>query len=118
MNEHTELFGKLNFLVDGFPRSIENWNGWQEIFGNEEKNMPIMLFFECPIEILEERIMKRAKYSGRSDDNVESLRKRFNTYKEETMPTVEIFKVAGKAIQVDTSNARPEVYKLVHEKLA
>ena len=65
--------------------------------------MPSMLFFECPLPVLEERILKRAKYSGRSDDNVESLRKRFNTYKEETMPTVEIFRGAGKAVEVDTS---------------
>ena len=58
----------------------------------------MMLFFECPLDVLEARILGRAKYSGRSDDNVESLRKRFNTYKDETMPTVEIFRAAGKAV--------------------
>lgn len=98
MNEFTETAGKLNFLIDGFPRSIENWTGYQEIFGKEEKNMPLMVFFECPLEELEKRILGRAKYSGRSDDNVESIRKRFNTYKDETMPTVEIFRAAGKAV--------------------
>jgi UMP-CMP kinase len=25
--------GKLNFLVDGFPRSLENWNGYRKFFG-------------------------------------------------------------------------------------
>jgi len=98
MNECIANTGKLNFLIDGFPRSIENWQGYQEIFGKEEKNMPLMVFFECPLEELEKRILGRAKYSGRSDDNVESMRKRFNTYKEETMPTVEIFRKVGKAV--------------------
>jgi len=112
MNENTVTSGKVNFLIDGFPRSLENWNGYQEIFGKEEKDMPTMVFFECPLEELEKRILGRAKYSGRSDDNVESMRKRFNTYKEETMPTVEVFRKAGKACQVDTSKSRQDVYKL------
>jgi UMP-CMP kinase len=38
-----------------------------------------MLFFECPLKQLTDRILARAKYSGRSDDNVESLTKRFKT---------------------------------------
>jgi len=57
-----------------------------------------MIFFECPLEVLEKRILGRAKYSGRSDDNVGSMRKRFNTYKDETMPAVEIFRKVGKAV--------------------
>jgi len=98
MNDFIANTGKLNFLIDGFPRSIDNWNGYQEIFKKEEKDYPTMIFFECPLEELEKRILGRAKYSGRSDDNVESMRKRFNTYKDETMPAVEIFRKVGKAV--------------------
>ncbi|GMH64433.1 hypothetical protein TrST_g2498 [Triparma strigata] len=112
-----EETGIVNFLVDGFPRSLENWAGWQEVFGAESA-MPTMLFFECPLPVLEERIMGRAKYSGRSDDNVESLRKRFKTYKDETMPIVEVFREAGKVVDVDSSKPREEVWDLVKEKLA
>lgn len=68
--------------------------------------MPTMLYFECPMEVQEVRILKRAKYSGRSDDNLESLKLRFATYKEETMPIIETFTEAGKCVQVDTSMER------------
>lgn len=119
MTDVTQLTGKINFLIDGFPRSLDNWRGYKDVFGiTSDADMPTMLFFECPLAKLEQRILKRAKYSGRSDDNVESLRKRFNTYKEETMPTVEIFRKAGKAVEVDTSNEREAVYKLVCSKLS
>jgi len=64
----------------------------------KEAEMPIMLFFECPMEEQEKRILKRAKYSGRNDDNLESLKKRFVTYKEETMPIIQTFTDAGKCI--------------------
>ena len=101
MDDVIKTTGKVNFLIDGFPRSLENWNGYKEVFGiKDDSEMPTMLFFECPLPVLEARILKRAKYSGRSDDNVESLRKRFNTYKEETMPTVDIFR---KAVNVSKS---------------
>lgn len=45
-----------------------------------------------------------------SDDNVESLTKRFKTYKDETMPIVELFKQRGKCIEVDTGQKRDVVY--------
>ena len=61
MTEVTKATGKCNFLIDGFPRSIENWNGYKEVFGiKDNSKMPTMLFFECPLEVLEKRVMKRA----------------------------------------------------------
>jgi adenylate kinase family enzyme len=82
MAEVTNATGKVNFLIDGFPRSIENWDGYKEVFGiTTNAQMPTMLFFECPLPVLEKRVLGRAEHSGRSDDNIESLRKRFNTFK-------------------------------------
>jgi len=109
--------GKNNFLVDGFPRSLENWSGWQTVYGAEAV-MPHMLFFECPLEVLEKRILGRAQYSGRSDDNVESLRKRFTTYKDETMPIVDVFRAATKCTELDSSTPREEVWASVKNALA
>jgi len=77
-----------------------------------------MLYFECPYPVLEQRILGRAKYSGRSDDNVESMKSRFDTFKAQTLPTVEFFKGEGKCIEVDTSQDRQTVYALVVEQLA
>lgn len=110
--------GDNNFLVDGFPRSLDNWAGWQGIFGGGAEAMPTMLFFECPLPVLEARILKRAKYSGRKDDNIESLRKRFATYKGATMPTVDVFRAAGKVVDVDSSKPRTEVWALVKQALS
>ena len=64
------------------------------------------------------RILGRAKYSGRKDDNIESLRIRFETYKNETMPTVNIFDEKNNLVKLDSSLKRTEVYELVKSKLA
>jgi UMP-CMP kinase len=108
--------GNLNFLVDGFPRSLDNLEGWFEVYGREAE-LPGMLYFECPYDVLEKRILGRSKYSGRSDDNVESLKLRFDTFKAETLPTLELFKSLNKVVEVDASQTREQVYALVAKHL-
>ncbi len=117
MEKVTRTTGKTNFLLDGFPRSLDNLEAWYEIFGREAE-LPKMLYFECPYEILEKRVLGRAKFSGRSDDNVKSLKQRFDTFKAETLPTVEVFKSKNKCIEIDASQDRQTVYNLVSSHLA
>lgn len=117
MEHVTRTTGRNNFLLDGFPRSLDNLEGWYEIFGRDVE-LPKMLYFECSYDVLEKRIMGRAKYSGRSDDNVESMKRRFDTFKAETLPTVELFKSKNKCVEVDTSLDRQAVYALVVDHLA
>lgn len=116
MDDAMRTAGKTNFLLDGFPRSMDNMEGWYEIFGRDTE-LPRMLYFECPYEVLEERILGRAKYSGRSDDNAESMKLRFDTYKAETLPTLELFKSKDKVEEIDASQSREEVYARVKENL-
>lgn len=117
MENITRTTGKRNFLLDGFPRSLSNLEGWYEIFGRDAE-LPKMLFFECPYAVLEKRILGRAKYSGRSDDNLESVKLRFDTFKAETLPTVELFREKNKCVEIDTSQDRQAVYARVSENLA
>lgn len=108
--------GRVNFLLDGFPRSLDNMEGWYEIFGRDAE-LPRMLHFECPYEVLEKRILGRAKYSGRSDDNVQSMKLRFDTFKAKTLPTLELFKSKDRVVEVDASQSRVDVYELVRSSL-
>ena len=109
--------GKRNFLLDGFPRSLDNMEAWHAAYGRQSE-LPKMLYFECPYDVLEQRILGRAKYTGRSDDNVESLKLRFDTFKAETLPTVDLFRSAKKCVEIDTSSDRQSVYKTVCKHLA
>lgn len=117
MENLTRTTGQRNFLLDGFPRSMTNMDGWYEVFGKSAA-LPTMLYFECPYEELEKRILGRAKYSGRSDDNIESLKLRFDTYKAKTLPTVEYFRDKNKCVEIDSSQDRETVFKQVISKLA
>ena len=84
--ESMEVEG-LHRPMPGFPRSLPNLDVWYQIFGPDAE-LPQMLYFECPFEELEKRVLGRAKYSGRGDDNIESLKLRFDTFKQRIVTLV------------------------------
>lgn len=49
---------------------------------------------------MEQRVMNRAKTSGRTDDNLESLRKRFKTFENDTLPIINIFEKNDQLVKV------------------
>lgn len=68
--------GRVNFLVDGFPRNKDNLDGWKEVMG-DSAHVHFVLFFDCPEDVMEARLIERGKTSGRADDNIESIKKRY-----------------------------------------
>ena len=80
------------FLVDGFPRNDDNLSGWCRFMAANKPAIADLwgvLVYQCPEKVLEERILERAKLSGRSDDNLESVRKRFKTFQDQTQPIID-----------------------------
>ena len=75
------------------------------------------LFFECGEDVLQDRLLKRGKTSGRADDNPESIKKRFKTFLETSMPVVEYFETKGKVVRIDGTREPEVVYEDVKRKL-
>ena len=110
----TNFPNNKKFLIDGFPRGQENLDLWTKIVG-DSVDVPFVLFFEANEDTMMERILERAKTSGRSDDNAESLKKRFATFNAESVPIVEFFDKKGKLRRVDALASIDEVYAKVLE---
>ena len=101
--------GSKKVMVDGFPRNKDNLDGWNEQMGGKA-DVDFVLFLKCGRETCTERILKRAETSGRTDDNLESLRKRFDTYVNQTMPIIEHFEKVGKVRTIDAEHNPEEVF--------
>jgi len=107
----SEIGDQSIFLVDGFPRNEDNLSGWCRFMtraakDNKEEDTGIadlwgVLVYQCPEEVLEQRILERAKDSGRSDDNLESVRKRFKTFQDQTQPIIDELDDISKRLQKD-----------------
>ena len=104
--------GKKKFLVDGFPRSKDNLDSWYTVMG-DECILKMALVFDCPEAVLEERLLNRGKTSGRSDDNIESIKKRFTTFKNESAPVINEFRRMGQVKVIDSTPPPDVVYSKV-----
>ncbi|XP_017769056.1 PREDICTED: UMP-CMP kinase [Nicrophorus vespilloides] len=103
--------GTDKFLIDGFPRNQDNLDGWNRRVAEKVKLL-FVLFFDCSLEICTDRCLSRgAAGSGRSDDNLESLKKRFNTYVNETKPIIEHYEQINLVKRVDASKTQEDVFE-------
>ncbi|XP_058449609.1 UMP-CMP kinase [Malaya genurostris] len=112
MNKTRESTGNDKFLIDGFPRNEDNLQGWNNKM-SEKVLLQFVLFFECSEDQCIQRCLKRGESSGRSDDNLESLKKRFNTYLNDTMPIVDHYKKQDLVRTIDAIAGPDEVFEKV-----
>lgn len=105
------------FLVDGFPRNEDNDSGWHEVMGNSIE-LAGVLHFVVEEEALIARIQERSQSSGRTDDNMETLRKRLQQYQEGNIPIVERYAQQGLVITINGLQEIEAVYEEVKRGLA
>lgn len=133
MKDAIENEKKFNFLIDGiypcrlkisisndilishlgFPRQMDQGVKFEE----DVCPSKVTLFFECPEEVMLKRLLKRGETSGRSDDNIESIKKRFRTFIETSYPVVEYFEKLGKVVRIDATDTPEVVYARVKKEL-
>lgn len=100
--------GNDKFLIDGFPRNEENRAAFESVTGIVPE---FVLFFDCPEEEMEKRLLGRNQ--GRDDDNIETIRKRFNVYLESSLPVIEYYNSKGKVRKIDAAKPIEEVFEAV-----
>ena len=109
--------GKNNiFLIDGYPRNQDNIDGWNEVFGTNY-TLISSIILGCSEEQLEKRLLGRAKSSGRSDDKIEVIKKRFKVYVEQSQPIEAKLKEMGPFIEVQATGTIDEVFQQIANQL-
>jgi UMP-CMP kinase len=103
---------QTKFLIDGFPRGVENCSVWEEQMANIS-SIKCVLFMECPEDVLTARLLERGKTSGRNDDNIDTILKRFRTFKTESMPIVEMYEKKGLSKTIVADRSVEDVYNEV-----
>lgn len=101
------------FLIDGFPRKMDQAHKFEESVCPAK----LVLFYDCPEKVMESRLLERGKTSGRSDDNAESIRKRFRTFIDTSMPVIDYYEKIGKVIKVDATPTPDKVFAKTEELL-
>ncbi|KAK5937021.1 adenylate kinase [Knufia obscura] len=126
------------FILDGFPRTVAQANGLDDMLQNNNKPLKHAVELQIDDQLLVDRITGRLIHpaSGRSyhkvfnppkdsmkddvtgepliqrsDDNAEALKKRLVTYHDQTAPVVAYYKKAGIWSGIDASKDPGTVWK-------
>ncbi len=135
---------KAGFILDGYPRSIEQaemLDGILKEINGEEMSLKV-LYFDIPIDNLIERIIFRrscpacgkifniktmpmadttkcdicgAELVQRADDTEEIAKARFETYFSQTAPLVDFYEKRGELVRIIATGTIDEVYSKLME---
>jgi 23S rRNA (adenine2503-C2)-methyltransferase len=85
------------FILDGFPRTIEQAKALSEIF----KAMGFDSIKIITLSANEDEIVRRLLKRGRTDDTEEIIRKRMKVYCETTYPIIDYYKGNARVIEIN-----------------
>uniref|UniRef100_A0A7I5EDQ0 Adenylate kinase isoenzyme 1 n=1 Tax=Haemonchus contortus TaxID=6289 RepID=A0A7I5EDQ0_HAECO len=101
------------FLIDGYPREVKQG----EQFEKEIQEAKSVIYFDVPENVMVERLMHRAKTSGRADDNIDTIKKRLKTFRDATAPVVKYYEEKKKLIQIKAQGTIDEIFAMVVKHL-
>ena len=94
--------GYAGFLLDGFPRTLEQAKDLDKILSDRGEKVNGVISIMISDETIRQRIAHRAAIEGRADDaSEETISNRIATYHERTEPLIEYYRKAGKYFEAD-----------------
>lgn len=88
-------------ILDGFPRTTAQAAALDNLLKEFNGQINVVPFVNVEIEILVERLKKRAEIEGRADDNEETIRNRMRVYKEQTSPLLDYYSSKNLLVEID-----------------
>ena len=137
---------KNGYIIDGFPRNIEQANEYDKILERLGYNVGNVIYINVDKNTLEKRITGRricedcntiynindknsspqvesicdncgGKLYQRSDDNLESFQVRYNTYEEKIAPILDHYRSRGVLKEVDGNDSVENIFKKIDERI-
>jgi adenylate kinase len=109
---------KNGFLLDGYPRTIDQVNFLDQILSKKSQKIEKVLELTIDIPVVVERLLKRAQEQGRIDDTEEVITKRLEVYATSTAPLLAEYKNRGILVQVDGMGSVSEVEEKIKTALS
>lgn len=100
---------KAGFVLDGFPRTIEQAKALDTILEKIGRDIDHVVNFEVADEELVRRLLGRAEQEGRSDDNPESIKNRLQIFTDKTQPLINYYEQKRKLRHISGLGSTAEI---------
>jgi len=102
-------------ILDGFPRTVAQAEALEVLLKNFDKETTVMIDLNVDNNELISRLVKRGKTSGRSDDNLETIKKRLQVYEIKTAPVSDFYKKLNKYSGINGMGTVDEIFTRITE---
>lgn len=109
LDENAEKVAK-GVIFDGFPRTIEQAKALKTMLAERGTGLNVVIGLEVEDDELIDRLIKRGKESGRSDDNLETIQKRLAVYHSQTSPLRDFYIHEGLYAAIKGSGALADIF--------
>ena len=82
---------KNKLIFDGYPRSLSQAKNLEVLLKNSNQSIDLILFLNVDKETILKRLEKRKIEENRSDDNSDSIIRRYETYMKTTQPVLNFY---------------------------
>ena len=104
-------------IFDGFPRTIAQAEALKVMLNERGQDVTAMIELDVPEDELMDRLIKRGQMSGRADDNEETIKKRFEVYRNQTSPLIEWFRNEGVLAEFTYGGSKEEMISNIIKKV-
>lgn len=102
-------------IFDGFPRTIPQAKALKEMLNERGTDVSVMLNLQVDEQELIDRLLERGKISGRSDDNLETIKSRLEVYHNQTAPLAEYYMGEGRHVAIKGMGTIEEIFGRIKE---
>ena len=95
---------KNKLIFDGYPRSINQAKNLDLLLNSSNQKIDFVFFLNVNKETIIKRIQKRKILEKRSDDELDTILKRYDTYMETTKPVLEFYSKNSNFHEIDGSD--------------
>jgi len=94
---------KNKIIFDGYPRSLSQAKNLELLLDSSNQKIDFIFFLNVNKETIIKRIEKRKILEKRSDDNLNTILKRYDTYMETTRPVLDFYSKNPNFYEIDGS---------------
>jgi len=104
---------KNKFIFDGYPRTLSQAKNLNYLLQTTNQKIDLILFLNADKETIIKRIEKRKVIENRSDDNLNTILKRYDTYMKTTQPVLNFYSDNPNFKEIDGSLEIDEITRKI-----